>query len=45
MTDALFNDARISKLVRGVKEVMKKYPCDDPSVKALEQGMIQYYAR
>lgn len=44
-SDALFNDSRIINLVRGTKNVMKNHPCDHPSMKALEQGMIEYYSR
>lgn len=45
LSDALFNDSRISSLVASIKNVMKNYKCDDPSVKALEDGMIRYYLR
>lgn len=45
LSDMLFNDARISNLIVGIRSVMKKYDCEDPAIKALEAGMIQYYTR
>lgn len=45
LSDALFNDEKIGMLVSGLKQATKKYPCDHPHIKALEKGMISYYAR
>ena len=43
--DALFNDQNIGRLVSAMRHVTKTLPCDHPHVKALENGMIAYYAR
>ena len=40
--DAMYTDGKQTQIVRGVRQMMDKFPCDSPVIKQMEKRMLEF---